>query len=217
MSISNYPLSWPQGWARTAPGARVRSNFNSRQDTGASYRTKRPLTVSDGLQRVLDALRKMGVPDWHVIISTNMPVRQDGLPYSGRKDPDDPGAAVYWHTRDMGPNDPYRCMAIDKYDRLADNLAAIAGSLEALRAVQRWGGAEILDRAFTGFQALPEQPSAGWWVTLEVSPDADRNRVEHSYKILRSRFHPDRPTGDQDKFHAVQQAWDQFCRAGAQR
>jgi hypothetical protein len=51
-------------------------------------------------------------------------------------------------------------MAIDQYDRVEHNLAAIAATLDAMRAIKRHGGAEILDRAFTGFTALPA-PMAG--------------------------------------------------------
>lgn len=210
--INSYPLHWPAGWKRTASNDRKRANFNSRKDTGASYRMKRSLTVSEGIQRVLDALRKMGVPSWNVIISTNMPVRQDGLPYSGRKDPDDPGATVYWRDP-FGPRDaPHKCMPVDQYDRLADNLAAIAATLEYMRGIERHGGAEVLDRAFQGFAALPEYVSRGWHNVLGVAADAPREEVERAYKILRGKHHPDRG-GDTDIFQMVQEAWKQYLEA----
>lgn len=45
-------------------------------------------------------------------------------------------------------------MAIDQYYRVEENLAAIAATLDAMRAIERHGGAQILDRASTGFAAL---------------------------------------------------------------
>ena len=208
MNVSTYPLSWPAGWKRTT--TRKRANFNSRKETGASYRMKRQLTIAEGIGRVLDALQKMGIPSYQVIISTNMPVRNDGLPYSGRKDPDDPGAAVYW--RPYGSDAQHKCMAIDQYDRLADNLAAIAGTLDAMRAIERWGGADILDRAFQGFAALPEYVSRGWFNVLGVKDDTPHEEVELAYKKLRGKHHPDRG-GDADIFQMIQEAWQQYQEA----
>lgn len=212
MTTKSYPLSWPNHWPRTAASGRRRSNFNTRHDTGASYRTKRCLTVAEGLRRVLDALRKQGVPDYNVIISTNMQTRSDGLPYSGRRDPEDPGAAVYWRRGDRE-----ECIAIDQYDRLADNLAAIAGTLDALRGIERWGGAAILERAFTGFAALPSSVdsanTSAWWVVLGVDHNASPDDIEAAYRRARREAHPDHG-GSPDQFNRVQSAWKQYLEAG---
>ncbi|MFP1683385.1 DnaJ domain-containing protein [Alloalcanivorax sp. C16-1] len=212
MSTSAYPLHWPEGWRRTRPQDRVRANFSSRQDTGASYRTKRKLTINEGTTRVLDALRKIGVGDWNVIVSTNMPVRGDGLPYSNRREPEDCGAAVYWRT-DSGQ--AYQCIAIDQYDRLADNLAAIGGTLDALRAIERWGGAAILERATAGLKELPSSASnaaGAWWVVLEVDHNANPNDVRAAYQRRRKQTHPDHG-GNAAQFSAVQRAWEQYQEA----
>lgn len=206
MSTKSYPLHWPDHWPRTSTGGRRRSNFNTRHDTGAVCRTKRSLTVAEGLRRVLDALRKMGVPSYNVIISTNMQVKGDGLPYSGRRDPEDPGVAVYWRRGDR-----QECIAIDQYDRLADNLAAIAGTLDALRGIERWGGAAILERAFTGFAALPPAASStasAWWLVLGVDHSASAADIESAYRRARREAHPDHG-GSAEKFDAVQKAWRQ--------
>ena len=79
-------------------------------------------------------------------------------------------------------------MAIDQYFRVADNLAAIAATLEAMRAIERHGGAEILDRAFTGFTALPapEQP----FHVLGVSATATDEEIETAYRRLAMQHHP---------------------------
>ncbi|ROU09438.1 hypothetical protein [Lysobacter enzymogenes] len=86
-------------------------------------------------------------------MSTNLTLRRDGLPRSDQREPADPGAAVYW-TDCTGAD---RCMAVDRYTKTAGNLAALAATLEAMRAIERHGGAEILDRVFTGFTALPRR------------------------------------------------------------
>lgn len=211
MSTSAYPLHWPDGWRRARLQDRVRANFNSRQDTGASYRTKRKLTINEGTTRVLDALRKMGIGDYNVIVSTNMPVRGDGLPYSNRREPEDCGAAVYWRESNR---QAYQCIAIDKYDRLADNLAAIAGTLDSLRAIERWGGASILERATAGLKELPSSASGAlaWWVVLQVDHNARPDDVRAAYQRARKEAHPDHG-GDVARFQAVQRAWDQYQQA----
>ena len=45
-------------------------------------------------------------------------------------------------------------MAIDAYTRTADNLAAVAATLEAMRAIERHGGAQILERAAREIQQV---------------------------------------------------------------
>ena len=158
--MTKYPLTWPQGWKRTPSSQRKRARFSkhttkyreSWQEPGkqVAYAQRGEVTIAEGTSRVLNALRAMGVPDVHTIISSNLTTRNDGLPRSGQAAPDDPGVAVYWTRKDRK-----QVMAIDQYDRVADNLAAIAATLEAMRAIERHGGAQILERAFTGFDALP--------------------------------------------------------------
>lgn len=101
-----------------------------------------------------------------------------------------------------------RCMAIDRYARVADNLAAIAATLDAMRAIERHGGAEILNRAFTGFTALGHDGSEKWWDVLGVRSDARHTEIEAAYRRLRSQHHPDNG-GDAEQFHRVQRAFEQ--------
>jgi len=148
------------------------------------------------------------------VISTNLKTRMDGLPRSDQARPQDPGAAVYWEDNTVD-GWPRRCMAIDVYDRVEHNLAAIAATLEAMRAIERHGGAAILDRAFTGFTALPA-PISGqkpWRDVLGVASD-ERNpgRIEECYRIKRGEAHPDRKGGEHADFLAVQAAYEQAAR-----
>lgn len=191
--ISAYPLQWPAGWRRTPAHIRSRAKFNAKErryrthGDGSTYSwtESKDLSIADGTNRVLQSLERMGLRRDDIVISTNLELRLDGLPRSNQRMPADPGVAVYWRNRKET-----RCIAIDRYDRVADNLAAIAATLEAMRAIERHGGAEILDRAFTGFTALP-QPEQ-WFQVLGVSAHATEAEIEAAYRRLAMQHHPDR-------------------------
>ncbi len=189
MTISTYPLEWPVGWRRSQ--GRKRATF-------ATY--KRQLSVIDGVGRVLHEFERLNVKRDDIVLSTNVRTRLDGLPRSDQAEPADPGVAVYWLDGKQR-----RCMATDRYDRVADNLAAIAATLEAMRAIERHGGAEILDRAFTGFTALPapEQP----FQVLGVGANASKEEIERAFRLLASEHHPDKG-GDPDKMARINRARD---------
>jgi len=193
MTPARYPLQWPLGWKRTLPGQRQRGTFAKRgYSSSGSYRPLNDVTVAEACGRLLAELKRMGISDQDVVISTNVRTRLDGLPYSNEREPEDPGAAVYW--RDAGRD---RCMAIDGYSRVAQNIAALAATIEAMRAIERHGGAAILDRAFTGFTALPAPIVAGmkrpWREVLNFPPGAipDRDQLQRRFRELASKRHPD--------------------------
>jgi hypothetical protein len=204
--ISRYPLQWPTGWKRTA--YRQGARFGKARDY--QNRGKVELSVYDGVTRVLRELERMGVRDADVVISTNVETRLDGLPRSDRAAPADPGVAVYW--RASGKN---QVMAIDLYDRVADNLAAVAATLDAMRAIERHGGAAVLERAFTGFTALPAPIVAGmkrdWQVVLGLQDLLQPNAgdVRAAYRRLASDLHPDRAGGDAEKMAELNAARDE--------
>ncbi|MGC1549866.1 MAG: J domain-containing protein [Rhodanobacter sp.] len=208
MTIPAYPLQWPTGWKRETHRDRARFGRKAQSSHG-SWQTKRELTISDSVARVRAELQRMGIADNDMVISSNLLLRLDGLPRSGQAEPNDPGAAVYWTDR-FDRSRPPRCMAIDRYDRVADNLAAIAATLEAMRAIERHGGAEILNRAFTGFTAIEDQRQP-WHDVLGLPPHAPTDEVRVRYMVRRKSAHPDHG-GSDDAFHTVQQAWDAFCR-----
>ncbi len=91
----------------------------------------------------------------------------------------------------------------------SDNLAAIAATLDAMRAIERHGGAAILDRAFTGFAALPEKASQAWREVLGISTDIQPSLdlVEDRFRALAHVHHPDKG-GDSKKFQQILQARD---------
>lgn len=212
MELKSYPLCWPDGWKRNARRERAKFGKSSTRlsQTGETlYDGRKKLTVSDSLGRISDSLSRMGISENSIIVSTNIPTRLDGLPRSGASEPLDPGAAVYWKHKGK-----QECMAIDRYDRVADNLAAIAATLEALRAIQRHGGGEILERAFRGFAALPSAIiTARPWrdvlgIAESVMPAESLLEVAESrFKLLARSCHSD--TGGTDgKMRELIQARD---------
>lgn len=206
MTIPASPLAWPTGWKRTEAGARTTARFNTKARGSSSQR----LTIAESVLRVREVLDRMGIRDDDLVISSNLELRLDGFPKSNQPEPADPGVAVYWRgSRRDGT--PMRCMAIDRYDRVADNLAAIAATLDAMRAIERHGGAAILDRAFTGFVALESRAGTWWAEVLAVSPDAPESVIRDRYLRLRSLHHPDRG-GDPTTFQRVQEAYEAYSR-----
>lgn len=217
--VKAYPLQWPTGWRRTEPDVRRRGQFSrgerqySVQPGGSSYVAYRELSIADATKRVLDQLGLMGVISEQIVISTNLRVGIGGLPLSKQAMPADPGVAVYW--LDVASNQR-RCMAVDRYDRVEHNLAALAATLEAMRAIERHGGAEVLDRAFTGFAALPRPQFAGrpWRQVLGFDEDEKPSvdLVKKEYRLARGDAHPDRKTGSHEEFLAVQEAYEAAAR-----
>lgn len=201
--IPRYPLQWPEGWKRTEAYRRTRAKFSQKLGNNyeGGYRPSKALTIADGTQRVLGELGRMGVRDADLVISSNLALRLDGLPKSGQNEPQDPGVAVYWRTR----KGEMKVMAIDRYDRVADNLAAIAATLDAMRAIERHGGATILDRAFTGFDALP--PPKSWREVLGVPKDCSMGDVKDAFRKLAMMNHPDNG-GSHDAMAEINRAYE---------
>ena len=212
MTIPAYPLAWPDGWKRTDPSAQTFGRFGVRTSFKSSfsdhmYTQKKQVSIAEAVSRIRAELGRMGLRDDDIVISSNLRLRLDGLPRSDQREPDESGAAVYW----IDKSGATRCMAIDRYRRVADNLAAIAATLDAMRAIERHGGAEILNRAFTGFAAL-EHHGEDWWDVLEVRRDASREAIDANYRRLRSQHHPDKG-GDSEQFQRVQRAYEQATKS----
>lgn len=189
MSVQAFPLAWPDGWPRSR--GRKSGNFGKHETQRSgenSWKRKADITMVDAMKRVKIELERLNinVAD-DSIVSTNLKLNLSGLPRGDQGEPSDPGVAVYFQKK----NGPMRVIAIDAYTRVRDNLAAIAATLEAMRAIERHGGAQILERAFTGFAALTA-PGKNWWDVLEVRSDASRDVIEANFRRLAHDRHPDR-------------------------
>jgi hypothetical protein len=155
-------------------------------------------------------LERLSIRRDDLIVSTNVATRLDGLPRGDQRNPDDPGAAVYWR-KNQGL--PMKCMAIDRYRGVADNLCAIAATLEAMRAIERHGGAEILDRAFTGFAALPASTGRPWRVVIGIADSANptRQMIEEHFRVRARSAHPD-TGGSNEAMSELNRARDEALR-----
>jgi hypothetical protein len=213
--IESYPLHWPVNKPRTSADKRKRAAFGTqKKDAQYNWFNKKQLSVAEAIKRLLkelDAFTKPGqtfrIPPDSIVISSNIKVKLDGLPYSNQKEPDDRGVAVYFKLdgRDY-------CLPCDKWDRVADNIAAIAAHLNAMRGIERWGVGENHD-VFTGFKALPEQSSflgrSVWEILgLEKMPASSLD-VKKAYQEKAKELHPDAPTGSADLFHELTVAYKQ--------
>lgn len=219
--IDAYPLSWPAGYERTPHHGRKPAKFSKsvcHQGSHRAYASQERITIADGVKRVQSVIDKFTKPGRtyrtrDLIISTNVPTRKDGTPYSSAREPEDSGVAVCVEL-DGSP----RVFACDKWNRVADNLAAIAASLEALRGLERWGMTEA-ERAFTGFAALPapgEARARTCWTVLEIAPTTDPKEINAAWRSRAEVCHPDKPGGSHDAMAELNTARDQAIQQAQQ-
>jgi len=169
-----FPLAWPLNWKRTPPRERRRAPFRS---------ANQPITLARAIDR-LD--RELGLlkADADRILSSNIPIGLRGLPLSDAKAPADPGVAVY-----ITLNTKPLVFACDKWDRVADNMAAIAQHIDALRRIDRYGVGK-LDQAFAGYKALPRS-TEDWREVLGVGEYATVEQVDAAFLEKARTAHPD--------------------------
>lgn len=180
-----YPLSWPAGWKRSP--ARLRSRFEQR-------------SVAAAIEEVFNQLRGLGVGDYNVIISTNLVLRNDGLPRSDQRQPSDTGVAVYFQL-----NKKQQVLACDKWVKVEENLWAIAKHIEALRGQNRWGVGSIM-QAFAGYTALPSTERKEWWEVLGVAHNATTDQIKEAFRERAKSAHPDNG-GTHDQMAAINAAY----------
>ncbi len=197
-SPERFPLSWPLAQPRTR--ARRSSQFKVGYD--------------QTLRELSDELERVGAAS--VVVSSNMELRADGMPRAGRHAPGDPGVAVYF-TRPMrlasGKTErrPF-VVACDGFTSVAENLRAIAKTLEAMRAIERWGSAQLADRAYSGFSALPPAPSERpWHEILGVAKDVTNEALRERWHEIARLYHPD-IGGDETAFKVCSEAWARASR-----
>jgi hypothetical protein len=99
------------------------------------------------------------------------------------------------------------------YKRVADNLCAIAATFEAMRAIERHGGAQVQERTFRGFLALPASTGKRpWRQVLELDGQSvNREVIQERYLKLAKQRHPDWG-GDQQAMSELNTARDEALR-----
>ena len=112
-------------------------------------------------------------------------------------------------------NETYKSVfACDRYRKIEHNIRAIGKTIEALRGIERWGASDMLERAFTGFEALPQLPDESWWEVLGLQEDSAWEVIEKKVRELRWSNHPDRG-GDEYQFKKVDKALGEVKEARA--
>lgn len=184
MDPKPYPLHWPESIRRTRIPKRSRFKANAKGEN-------RNLVYAE--------LNRMKAT--HIVISTNIRLRADGE-FRASENPDnwDHGVAVYFRRRGH-----MTVIACDQYDLVGDNLRAIAKTLEAMRAVERYGSQQLADQMFSAFTALPPAQEGAapkmrhWREVFGIGEDMVRedalDLVETRYKRYVKECHPDRHGG----------------------
>lgn len=165
--IQAFPLAWPMGVPRT------------KHRTGSPFKT----ALDKARKELLLEVERIGgkLP----VISSNIPFRQDGS--VGTKEPGDPGVAIYFQRKGV----PI-VFACDRYLNARDNMQALNRTIEALRGIERWGSAEMMNIAFSGFTALnATNPGESWWTILGVEATSSLDEIEAGYKRQMKTAHPD--------------------------
>lgn len=179
MSAEAYPLQWPEGWPRTPAGKRGASRFG--KNLGYNQ-----------LSKLQNELKLLGARN--VVISSNVPLRQDGLPYANetRRRYDDPGVAVYFTLKGKALS-----MARDSYWTPWENIRSLILAIDAIRSIERHGGSTMMERAFSGFAAIaPPDWKKPWREVFGVKPDW-RGDIVALYREKARNRHPDAGGSDQ--------------------
>ena len=177
-----YPLQWPHGRPRTSYPER--SRFGTR-------------TVDAATKELFAEVRRLGADT--PVLSTNIKLRLDGWPYSNQSPPADKGVAVYFTYKKQA-----MCFACDRWDRVQDNIYAIAMTIGALRGIERWGSGSMVEQAFTGFVALPAPKDHH--AILGVRPGATEDEIDAAYRQKAKAAHPDSEGGSVEAMQELNEA-----------
>lgn len=198
-----YPLFWPRGRARTPVGKRIADapfsvgeNFATTRrevregqmhEVAVSRRRSKAVGLPIAVDRLEDQLQRLGAQA--IVLSTNLELRLNGQPRAGQRDPEDPGAAVWFNL-----NKKRMVLACDKWTRVADNIAALAAHIRSIRSVESYG-VGTMEQAFAGYRTL-EDFSGGdmpWKRVLGFGVDTHPTlaEVESKYRTRMKEIHPD--------------------------
>jgi hypothetical protein len=153
----------------------------------------------------------------HLVLQVDLQpgdIRRDGLPRANALDGSNPGVVVSLDSR----HGPLR-YATDAFDDWRSNLRAIALSLEALRAVDRYGvskrgeqyrGWGAIASASPGRGPFTTEDEARQWMRgsadVEGISRASWTTLDDLYKKLAVLMHPDMPAGSQDRWDRLDAA-----------
>ena len=101
--------------------------------------------------------------------------------------------------------------ACDKFRYTRDNIYAVAKTIEALRGIERWGASDMMERAFSGFKALPSETAGmSWWSIIGCEASATREQGEAMFKVAARRISLEDPQGLTNAMQQLNLARDQM-------
>lgn len=184
MTITAYPLTWPQMFPRMK--VREKGRFST--------------TLAGALKNVQTSLdlfaKDSGKKLEYLVISSNVTL--------GAHKPADAGVAV-WFTWDG----LQVCIAVDRYNSVEGNLQAIHHIIEARRVELRHGTLALVRATFQGFLSLPAPTGRNWWDVLERKRDASQDVIKTQYRRLSRDHHPDKPGGSTEKMAEINLAYQE--------
>ena len=162
-----YPLTWPESWPRT------KAPQSSRFQT----------TLPKAIKNVQDSLALFASDSGKklegIVVSSNVSLME--------RNPKDCGVAVYFTWDGLAT-----CIAVDRYQKIEENLQAIHHVIEAERTKLRHGGLNLVRAAFRGYAALPPPSNAkSPHDVLGVQPGATQEEIDAAFRQKAKAAHPD--------------------------
>lgn len=182
--VPRYPLAWPAGWPRRKSAARS-SNFK--------------VTHERALSDLSVEIERLG--GRYPVLSSNLELRLDGTAKRDRGEPRDPGVAVYFELK--GTQKVFAC---DTFMTVTANIRAISLTINAFRSIDRFGASGLLERALTGFDALPA-PTTHWQV-LGLPKGSAHELIRAKFRTLAKELHSDVNGGSDEPMKALIAARD---------
>lgn len=188
--IQPYPLAWPDGLARTERKA------------ASQFRTQLSAAIKNVKKSLAAFASDTGKPVANVVVSSNVAAL-------ALEPPKDTGVAIWfeWEAQQ-------RCIAVDRYPKVEDNLQAIHHILEARRTEMRHGGLHIVRQTFRGFVALPAPEGARpWREVLELTGPVTAAQIKDAYRAKAREAHPDKSNGSGERMAELSRARDEAMAA----
>ena len=185
-------LDWPRNWERTP--ARERSKNRNYE-----------VELQDAIEDLEAELHRLGVDDWRLATDMDHQSRNPNYPYANQPEPDDPGVVVRWSM----DGDQY-AVACDAYSRVRDNLRTAGLYIREKRKMSTrpvtTGEAEFANARLPSGEADAVAADPPPHEVLDVEPDAPPETVREAYRERVQEVHPDKPSGDEERFKRVKRA-----------
>ncbi|OWK42115.1 J domain-containing protein [Fimbriiglobus ruber] len=192
MTAQAFPLTWPDSWPRTTSPAK--SQFKT--------------SLTAAIDNVQGSLKRFSADSGkkveNVLVSSNVSLME--------RNPKDAGVAVYFTWDGIST-----CIAVDRYQRIEENLQAIHHVIEAERTKLRHGGLNLVRAAFRGYAALPP-PNSGLsnpWEVLGVKEGATTSEIEAAFREKAKKAHPDHQSGSNEQMAKLNAARAELLRRKA--